>query len=143
MGGVARGVIRSLPYLYREVNYSKFMLIDSVLRNVVEVYSVFLTTNRLNSVDYVCPFFMLRLLIKTPQWRNLKGTIYLYIAELLLLLFYPSPPPPPNPSTNCCLLEKSIICKNPQGWSTGGHVFGANRHICRNVTTKQTRTHKS
>lgn len=40
MDGVARGVIRSLPYLYREVNnYSKSMLIDSVLRNV-GVYSV-------------------------------------------------------------------------------------------------------
>lgn len=39
MGGVARVVIRSLPYLFREVNYSKSMLIDSVLRHV-GVYSV-------------------------------------------------------------------------------------------------------
>lgn len=117
------------------------MLIDSVLRNV-GVYSVKTITNRLNSVEYVCPFFMFRLLIKNPQWRNLKGTIYLYIAELLLLLFYPFPPT--LPSTNCFLLEKSIICKNPlQWWSTSGHIVGANRHICRNETTKQKRTHKS
>lgn len=66
MGGVPRGVIRSLPYLYREVNYSKSMLNDSVLGNE-GVYSVKRNTNRLDSVEYVCSFFMLRLLIKNPQ----------------------------------------------------------------------------
>lgn len=60
----------------------------------------------------------------------------------MLLLFYPFPSH--QPFHKSCLLEKSIICKNPQQWwSTSGHVFGANRHICRNETTKQKRTHKS
>lgn len=75
---MARGVIRSLPYLYREVNYSKFMLIDSVLRNV-GVYSVKKITNRLNSVEYVCPFFMMRLLIKTsPKKKFKRNDLFIY-----------------------------------------------------------------
>lgn len=58
MDGMARGVIRSLPYLYREVNYSKSMLIDSVLRNV-GVYSVKKEiSNQLNSVEFMFVRFL-------------------------------------------------------------------------------------
>lgn len=71
MGGVARGVIRSLPYLYREVNYSKSLLIDSVLRNV-GVYSVKKNYKSVNFCGICLSVFYVEVTNQNPPMKKYK-----------------------------------------------------------------------